>query len=142
MDAIYIDEANTCTIGSSLLSGAGYVKPDGTHGFGHNTLGMREQLKRVRQLFIDHGKRPLVWIPVYAKVIPHVYAFADIFSEGEAFMLEKPTDPDWVDLWGGNLLKPDGNRAAPGYARWVRHKNGAPCRSSWIMCASTTIRNI
>lgn len=116
MDGIYIDEAGTETIGSSLLSGAGYIKADGTHGFGHNTLGMRDQLKRVRQLFIDNGKRPLVWIPVYGKIIPHVYAFTDIFSEGEAFMLEKPNDPDWIDQWGANLLTPYANNAGA----WLR----------------------
>jgi hypothetical protein len=114
MDGIYIDEANAQTTGLSLLSGAGYLKPDGTHGIGHNTLGMREQLKRVRQLFLDngkvyldHGKQPLIWIPVYGMVMPHAFAFTDIWSEGEAFMFEKPEDPDFVDMWGRNLLDPN-----------------------------------
>lgn len=103
LDAIYIDEANCSTIHSSLLTGSGYVRPDGTHGFGHNTLGMRDQLKRVRQVFIDNGKRPIVWIPVYGMIIPHAFAFVDVVSEGEAFMFEKPDQPDWIDSWGADL---------------------------------------
>lgn len=105
MQAIYIDEANSKTIGRSLLSGAGYVKPDGTHGFGHNTLGMREQLKRVRQLFIDHGRRPIVWLPIYKAIIPHAYAFVDVGSEGEAFWeaTRKDGGPDFITTWAGNL---------------------------------------
>ncbi len=75
-----------------------------------------EQLKRVRQIFLDHGKRPLVWIPVYGKVMPHAFAFTDIWSEGEAFMFEKPTAPDWVDLWGAKLLEPG---AAQGGGPWL-----------------------
>lgn len=104
LDAIYIDEANTQTISASLLTGSGYVRPDGTHGFGHNTLGMREQLKRVRQLFLDHGKRTPVWIPTYGMTMPHAFAFVDVVSEGEAFMFDKPDQPDWIDVWGADFL--------------------------------------
>jgi hypothetical protein len=105
LDAIYIDEANTKTVHASLLSGSGYRRPDGTHGYGHNTLGMREQLKRVRQLFLDHGKPlPAVWIPTYGMMIPHAFAFVDMVSEGEAFMFDKPEAPDWIDVWGADLL--------------------------------------
>jgi hypothetical protein len=100
ISGIYIDEANTATVGSSLLSGAGWSRPDGTHAFGHNTLGMREQLKRLRQVFLDQGKRPLIWLPVYGKIIPHAHAFADVVSEGEAFMFNKPEEPDFIDAWG------------------------------------------
>jgi hypothetical protein len=114
MQAIYIDEANTQTVSASLLSGAGYVRPDGTHGYGHNTLGMRDQLKRIRQLFIDHGRRPVVWIPVYGMIIPHAFAFVDVVSEGESFMFDDPNKEDWVDLWAGGLLDPEKNPKAHG----------------------------
>jgi hypothetical protein len=105
LDAIYIDEANCNTVSASLLTGSGYVRPDGTHAFGHNTLGMREQLRRTRQLFLDHGRRPIVWIPVYGMVIPHAHAFVDVVSEGESFMFEKPGSPDWIDAWGADFLE-------------------------------------
>jgi len=105
LDAIYIDEANTSTTNSSLLTGSGYLRPDGTHAVGHNTLGMRDQLKRVRQLLIDNGKRPIVWIPSYGMTIPHAFAFVDVVSEGEAFMFDKPDQPDWIDVWGADLLQ-------------------------------------
>ncbi len=109
MDAIYIDEANSQTVSHSILSGSGYVRSDGTHAPGHNTLGMRQQLKRTRQLFIDNGKRPIVWLPVYAKIIPHAHAFIDVVSEGEAFMFDAPKDNwDWMDAWGKGLLDETG----------------------------------
>jgi hypothetical protein len=104
LEAIYIDEAHTQTTHASLLTGSGYVRPDGTHGVGHNTLGMRDQLNRVRQVFLDNGHRPIVWIPTYGMIIPHAFAFVDINSEGEAFMFDKPEDGDWIDIWGADFL--------------------------------------
>ena len=139
MDGIYMDEANTQTVGASLLSGAGYLRPDGTHGFGHNTLGMREQLKRIRQLFLDNGKRPMVWIPVYKKVIPHAYAFVDVVSEGEAFVDEQkaPNGPDWIDLWGEGLLEEKGTGGPWLLATSAAQKYGfIPSQFSYLNYAS------
>ena len=84
---------------ASLLSG-GYIKEDGTHGVGYLLLGMREKLKRIRQAMIDNGKRPVIWLHTTAKMYPHAFAFADVASDGESFMFEKPTDVDWIDVWG------------------------------------------
>ncbi len=112
IDSIYIDEANCQTVSANILSGSGYIKADGTHGVGHNTLGMREQIKRTRQLFIDNKKRPLVWLPIYGMIMPHAYAFVDVGSEGESFMFEKPEDPDWMDQWGSGAKS--GSGAGPG----------------------------
>jgi len=114
LDAIYIDEANTQTVHASLLTGSGWRRADGTHAFGHNTLGMREQLRRVRQLLLDHGKRPLVWTPTYGMIIPHAFAFVDINSEGEAYMFDKPDGPDWIDVWGAEFLERTGGPGARG----------------------------
>lgn len=111
MDAIYIDESYAFGVSPALLSG-GYIREDGTHGPGYNLLGVREQLKRTRQLLIDHRKRPLVWLHTTAIMWPHAWAFGDIASDGEAFMFEKPTDPDWIDEWGNKLL--EGNAEAGG----------------------------
>lgn len=105
MDAIYIDEAFLiANVNANLLSGCGYIKEDGTHGAGYNLLGTREQLKRTRQLLIDHHKQPLVWLHTTESMYPNVWAFADIVSDGEAYMFEKPEDPDWIDLLGARLL--------------------------------------
>ena len=121
MRAIYIDEANCSTGSRSLLSGAGYVKPDGTHGYGHDTLGMREQLKRTRQLFLDHGRRPMVWIPIYKKMIPHAYSFVDVGSEGEAYWetTRKDGGPDFIATWAGNLQKPADTVADNSTGAWL-----------------------
>jgi hypothetical protein len=97
-DALYIDEPDPNT-SASLLSG-GYIKEDGTHGAGYMLLGMRDKLKRLRQAMLDNGKRPLIWLHTTAKMYPHAFAFADIASDGESFMFENPTDPDWIDQWG------------------------------------------
>ena len=99
-DGLYIDEPEPYT-SASLLSG-GYIKEDGTHGAGYMLLGMREKLKRIRQVMLDNGKRPVIWLHTTAKMYPHAFAFADIASDGESFMFEKPTDPDWIDVWGKN----------------------------------------
>lgn len=117
--ALYMDEANDQTVSAGLLRGSGYLLPDGTHGYGHNTLGMREQIKRIRQLFINNGQRPVVWIPVYGHIIPHAHAFVDIVSEGEAYMFEKPDAPDWIDQWGAGLLERKGGPGAEG-GSWLR----------------------
>ena len=101
-DGLYIDEAEPYT-SASLLSG-GYIKEDGTHGAGYMLLGMREKLKRLRQVMLDNGKRPIIWLHTTAKMYPHAFAFADIASDGESFMFQKPTDPDWIDLWGNGKL--------------------------------------
>ena len=119
MEAIYIDEANTQTVGRGLLSGVGYLRDDGTRATGHNTLGMRKQLKRIRQVQIDNGKRPLVWIPVYSKMIPHAFSFVDIVSEGEAFMFEEPEGPNWMDVWGEGILDEPGTRQEPATGEWL-----------------------
>jgi hypothetical protein len=61
----------------------------------------------------------LVWLPTYGKYIPHVYAFADITSEGEAFMFEKPDPPDWIDVWGNGLLLPPGEVKNGPAGQWL-----------------------
>ena len=101
-DGLYIDEPEPFT-SASLLSG-GYIKEDGTHGAGYMLLGMREKLKRLRQVMLNNGKRPVIWLHTTAKMYPHAFAFADVASDGESFMFAKPTDPDWIDLWGNGRL--------------------------------------
>jgi len=101
-DALYIDEPDPNT-SASLLSG-GYIKEDVAHGAGYMLFGMREKLKRLRQAMLDNGKRPLIWLHTTAKMYPHAFAFADIASDGESFMFENPTDPDWIDQWGNGRV--------------------------------------
>jgi Family of unknown function (DUF6067)/Concanavalin A-like lectin/glucanases superfamily len=105
ISGLYIDEADISSTSSSLLSGSGYIKPDGTHGVGFNVLGTREKIKRLRQIFIDNGKRPLIWLPRYAQIIPHCHSFVDVVSEGEAYTFKSPNDPDFIDTWGQDLLE-------------------------------------
>lgn len=105
LDAIYIDESYGFGVTQFLLAG-GYIKEDGTHGYGYTNMGVRKLLQRVRQLFLDHGLRPLVWIHNTSTQTPHAFAFTDMMSDGEGYMFETPTDPDWVDTWGNRLLDP------------------------------------
>jgi Glycoside hydrolase 123, N-terminal domain/Concanavalin A-like lectin/glucanases superfamily len=103
MDAIYIDEPFTnSAYSANLLTGEGYIAADGTHRPGYNLLGIREQLKRLRQVQIDHGKTPVVWIHSTANMQPHMWAFVDVVSDGESFLFTSPTDPDWIDVWGNS----------------------------------------
>lgn len=113
LDGIYIDESYAFGANASLLGG-GYVRADGTHGLGFNLLGLREQLKRTRQIFLDHHKRPLVWLHTTANMWPHAWAFADVVTDGEGFEFNQPAAPDFIDLFGGKLLEASAGRGATG----------------------------
>jgi hypothetical protein len=101
ISSVYIDEPYYfANVSAPAIGGSGYVDSSLIARNGYNSLGVRTQLKRLRQLFIDHGKRPSIWIdasPGY--VAPHMWAFADIVSDGEGLFVLRPTDPDWIDLY-------------------------------------------
>lgn len=113
ISSVYIDEPYYfANISAPLIGGSGYLDPSLLIArSGYNSLGVRTQLKRLRQLFIDHGKRPAIWIDASTGyVAPHMWAFADIVSDGEGlFVLDTFSGRDWIDLYntdrGKNWLK-------------------------------------
>lgn len=111
ISAVYIDEPYYfANISAPVIGGSGYLDASLIARNGYNSLGVRTQLKRLRQLFIDHGKRPAIWIDASTGyVAPHMWAFADVISDGEGVFVLKPGDPDWIDRYntpqGINWLK-------------------------------------
>jgi len=99
-DGIYIDEpyyANNIT--AALISGSGFTDSLLINRNGYNSLGVRSYLKRLRQLFVSHGKRPVVWIDASTGyVAPHMWAFADFVSDGEGIGFSDG-GPDFVDRY-------------------------------------------
>jgi len=111
ISSVYVDEPYySANISAPLVGGSGYLDPSLISRNGYNSFGVRTELKRLRQLFLDHGKRPAIWIDASnGYVAPHMWAFADIVSDGEGLFVLQPTDPDWIDLYytpkGINWLK-------------------------------------
>lgn len=108
---VYIDEPYYyANISAPVIGGSGYLDSSLIARNGYNSLGVRTQLKRLRQLFIDNNKRPAIWIDASTGyVAPHMWAFADIVSDGEGVFVLNPGDPDWIDRYntpqGINWLK-------------------------------------
>ena len=85
---------------SAWLTSGGFADQSLISRYGFNSIGMRTQLKRLRQLLIDHGKRPIIWINAsFGHVAPHTWAFADIVSDGEGIGVEVGSGPDWMDRY-------------------------------------------
>lgn len=99
-DAVYIDEPYySATVSASLITGAGFTDSTLINRNGFSSLQMREQFKRLRQLFIDHGRRPFVWIDASnGFVAPHMWAFVEAISDGEGIGFSDGS-PDFVDRY-------------------------------------------
>lgn len=111
ISAVYIDEPYYfANISAPVIGGSGYLDSSLIARNGYNSLGVRIQLKRLRQLFMEYGKHPAIWIDASTGyVAPHMWAFADIVSDGEGVFVLKPGDSDWIDRYntpqGINWLK-------------------------------------
>ncbi len=80
-------------------------------------LGMREKLKRLRQVMLDNGKRPVIWLHTTAKMYPHAFAFADVASDGEAFMFTNPP------ILTGSIFGAMGSLVQSGFGGYLEAKN-------------------
>jgi hypothetical protein len=118
-DGIYIDEAYVgYDESSALIGGSGYTDASvGINRVGFNTLGVRTYLERLRQLFLDHNRRPVVWLDASnGSVTPHMWAFADFVSDGEGIDFSSGS-PDFIDRY--NTTK--GNDWLLGVSRAVKY---------------------
>ena len=107
-DGFYIDEAYYGWEKSMTPVGrVGDIHPNGISYLGFCGRGMRECLKRLRQISIDHGRRPMIWLDAScAYVSPMVWAFADVVSDGEGvgFLSVHGQTNDWTPR-GNNTLR-------------------------------------
>ena len=99
---LYIDEPFPgYAVSAAQVSGLGYVGQNLISRNGFGLLAMRKQIQRLRQVLIDRGQRPLVWInAAMAGITPHSWAFVDINSDGENVVFRSNTDPDPIDAYG------------------------------------------
>jgi hypothetical protein len=125
VDGYYIDESYTYLANSSLLTGAGYIKADGSHGVGMNLLGAREIVKRLAKILIAAGKTPNLWMHTTAYSAPHMLSHAMMTLDGERpnsgvnYYIDATsnTSADHFDIWNNNnsLLDP----TQPGNGTWL-----------------------
>lgn len=126
VDGYYIDESYGYLANSSLLSGAGYIKPDGTHGIGLNLLGARDKFKRLAKLLIASNRSPNLWFHTTGKMYPHMWSHGMMTFDGELpmidnkFYVDADSDqtPDHFDIWndGDSLL----DLTKKGRGSWLR----------------------
>jgi hypothetical protein len=108
---VYIDEPYYyANVSAPVIGGSGYLDASLIARNGYNSLGVRTQLKRLRQLFIDKNKRPAIWIDASTGyVAPHMWAFADVVSDGEGIFVLQPGQNDFITSYnttqGVNWLK-------------------------------------
>ena len=82
-DGYYIDESYDFLTNSSLLSRAGYIEADGTHGYGLNLLAAREIYKRLAKILMESGKPPNLWFHTTGTMYPHMWSHALLTLDGE-----------------------------------------------------------
>ena len=128
IDGLYIDDTS---LGANAVPfGTGYLMDDGTMQPGFNTLGFRRFLKRVRVLFQQAGKTPMI-IPhmTYCFEIPAL-SFADACVNGEDRDIYYPTDVHFCQVWGRDELRIQSSSAKWGFiAYW---KNGVVVKNDVI----------
>jgi len=126
MDGYYIDESYGYLSNASLLTGAGYIKPDGTHGIGLNLLGAREKYKRLAKILINAGKSPNLWFHTTGTMYPHMWSHGLMTFDGERpdgtsnyyIDSDSGTSPDHFDAWNGNNSLLDVTQSGSG--TWLR----------------------
>jgi hypothetical protein len=128
IDGLYIDD--TSFGANQMLFGTAYKLPDGAIQPGFNTLGFRRFLKRVRVLFQQAGKTPMI-IPhmTYCFEIPAL-SFADACVNGEDRDIYYPTETRFSQVWGLDELRIQSSSAKWGFiAYW---KNGVVVKQDVI----------
>jgi len=79
---LYFDEVYLAP-DSNVFNGQGRVMPDGSVRPSFALLHQRELLNRMRQLFLDHGQEPFIWVHTSNYMAPHAISAADIAMFGE-----------------------------------------------------------
>lgn len=82
---LYMDEPfYGDNLSNALVSGNGWLDALGISRYGFNSKGARAIFKRLRQVFIDNGLVPHVWVNgSTGYVAPHMWSFVDIVGDGE-----------------------------------------------------------
>jgi len=101
---IYIDDVWIRPT-TSLLTGPAYELPDGHVQPGYEFFDYHAYLKRVRWLFHDHGKQPLIWIHATNTLFIPCLSFADVILDGEWRFPRWGQERDFVGIWGLNRLR-------------------------------------
>ena len=122
VDGYYIDESYGYQPNASLLTGAGYIQSDGTHGIGLNLLGAREKFNRLARILIAAGKAPNLWFHSTATMFPHMWSHGLMVMDGErpegGRNFYVPTDSaasrDHFDAWNDNNSLLDPSRTGMG----------------------------
>jgi hypothetical protein len=120
VDGLYIDESYDYLQNASLLTGAGYIKPDGTHGVGQHLLGGREKYTRLAKILMASGKTPNLWIHSTATMYPQMWSHAMVLYDGEISATgwysasDSPASADHFDTWNANNSLIDPTRAGRG----------------------------
>jgi hypothetical protein len=84
IDGVYIDEPYSEPSSYNVLAGdAPYIRSDGTRAIGFRYMEGREYIRRLKQLFTDHGIDYSIWLHnTNYRALP-VMTFADIGMDGE-----------------------------------------------------------
>ncbi len=84
IDGVYIDEPYCEPFSYNVLAGdEPYVRPDGTRALGFRFMEGRAYIRRLKQLFTDHGIDYSIWLHnTNYRALP-VMTFADIGMDGE-----------------------------------------------------------
>ncbi len=121
VDGYYIDESYSYLPNASLLTGAGYIKLDGTHGYGQHNLGGRANFTRLAKILMAYGKNPNLWIHTTATMGAHMYTHAMATFDGEVTpAYADPTTSnglDHMDFWNNNNSLLDAT--ATGRGEWL-----------------------
>ncbi|HUU60135.1 MAG TPA: hypothetical protein VMZ50_11370, partial [Phycisphaerae bacterium] len=97
----------------NVFNGNGKVMPDGTVRSSVPLMQQRRFLNRMRQLFLNHGRTPFLWVHTSNYMAPHAISAADVAMFGED---RQPTPmTDIMDTVPGLLLRSIGRSQKFGF---------------------------
>jgi len=79
---VYFDEAYF-PMDSNVFNGSGKILPDGTIRPSCNLLMQRALMRRVRQVFVDRGVEPFIWVHSSNFIAPHAISWCQMAMFGE-----------------------------------------------------------
>jgi len=93
---VYIDEPYSEPYSYNVLAGdAPYIRPDGTRACGYRFMEGRDYIRRLRQMFTDHGLDYSIWLHTTNYKVGPVLTFADVSMDGEHPQIWVPSFSDY-----------------------------------------------
>ena len=93
---VYIDEPYSEPYSYNVLAGdAPYIRADGTRACGYRFMEGRDFLRRLRQMFTDHGLDYSIWLHTTNYKVGPVLTFADVSMDGEHPQIWVPSFSDY-----------------------------------------------